>query len=353
MRQIDANTSVRDMTKSIQFRPYLIAFGIPLVLILSLIVLLRSQTYAINASQLTTFITVDFILTIPLIYLLLIRKTKISNLTVAPFLIVCMIIASYAIPETDQSILSIAKTWLIPIVELSVVSIVIYKVSKAIKIYRQATQNNHDFFSVLNETCESLFPKTAAKLVANEIALIYYGFFNFEKVELKPLEYSNYKGSGILSTLGAIIFVVGIEMVSIHILASKWSITLAWILTGLSIYSALQLIGIIRSVPKRPIQILNDELVLRFGMLSETKIPLSAIETITFAKSDDYKSSKYTKTLSLLGSLENPNVIIQLRSTLDLDFMYGKSKPYQTLYFFVDNHQSFISEVNQLLTKPQ
>ncbi|MBO6606999.1 hypothetical protein [Psychroserpens sp.] len=340
------------MTKSIQIRPYLFAFGIPLLLILSLIALLQSQIFSANASQLSTFITIDFILTIPIIYFLLIRKTNVSKLTIAPFLIACIVIASYAIPEANQDMLSLAKTWLIPIVELSVISIVIYKVTKAIKSYKAAAKKGQDFFTILNETSASLFPKTAAKLVANEIALIYYGFFNFKKVELKANEFSNYKGSGILSTLVAVIFVVAIEMVSIHILASKWSSTLAWILTGLSIYSALQLIGIIRSVPKRPIQILENELVLRFGMLSETSISYSAIESIAIAHADDYKSSKNTKTISLLGSLENSNIVIRLKSPHRLAFLYGKAKTYRELYFFVDDHQRFVSQIESKLSNP-
>lgn len=351
MRQIGVFIHARNMTKSIHLRPYLFAFGIPLLLIFSLIALLQTEVFNTNASQLSNFITIDFILTIPIIYLLLITKTKISKLTVAPFLIICIIIASYAIPEANQGLLTLAKTWLIPIVELAVVSIVVFKVSKAIRSYRKAAKHNHDFLSILNETCASLFPNGIAKLVTNEIALIYYGFFNFKKTQLEPHEYSNYRGSGILSTLGAIIFVVAIEMVSIHVLASKWSVTLAWILTGLSIYSAFQLIGIIRSVPKRPLQLLDDKLILRFGMLSETTIPLSSIASVEFAKADDYQASKTTKTLSLLGTLEHSNVVIYTTNTQELEFIYGKPKQYDTLYLFVDNHHSFIKELQLRLPK--
>lgn len=339
------------MTKSIQTRSYLIAFGIPLLLIMSLVVLLQTSIFSTNADQLTSFVTIDFILTIPLVYLLLIRKTKIPNLTVAPFLIACMIIASYVIPASNQDTLDIAKTWLIPMVELSVISIILFKVTKAIKSYREADLKHHDFFNALNETCESIFPKGVAKLAANEIALIYYGFFNYTKIELKSNEYSNYKGSGILSTLGAIIFVVAIEMVSIHILASKWSITLAWVLTGLSIYSAMQLVGIIRSVPKRPIRIHDDRLTLRFGILSETNIPLDMISSIEVVGSDEYKKSKHIKTLSLLGSLEHANIKIRVQEPQKLEFIYGKPKLYSTLYLFVDKHQSFIAQVKTLHSK--
>ncbi|WP_052172570.1 hypothetical protein [Psychroserpens jangbogonensis] len=328
-----------------------IAFIIPITLILALILLLNSSAFTSDQNTLSTFITIDFIITIPLVYFLLVRKTNISNLTIAPFLIVCVIIASYVIPAANQDTLALAKTWLIPIVEISVISLIILKVRKAIKHYKTIANHNQDFYSILQDTCASIFPVVPAKLAANEIALFYYGFFNFKKVELQSNEYTNYKGSGILSTLGAVIFLVAVEMVTIHILAAKWSSTLAWVLTGLSIYSAIQLIGIIRSVPKRPIAINDNELILRFGMLSETNIPIEAIDTIALADSSDFDKEKGTKTLSLLGELENSNVVIQLKTPQQLQFIYGKPKSYTKLLLFVDDNQSFKTEVETLLSR--
>ena len=147
------------------------------------------------------------------------------------------------------------------------------------------------------------------------------------------------------------IFLVAVEMVTIHILAAKWSPILAWILTGLSIYSALQLIGIIRSVPKRPLIINDNELILRFGMLSETSVPIEAIDTIALADSSDFDKEKTTKTLSLLGELENSNVVIQLKTPQQLQFIYGKPKSYTKLLLFVDDNQSFKTNVEALLSK--
>jgi len=340
------------MTSKTSFlRANSIVFLIPVILILALIFLLNSAVYLENQSTLSTYITLDFIITIPLIYFLLIRKTSISNLTIAPFLIACVIIASYAIPNTNQDTLSAFKTWLIPLVELSVLTIIVLKVRKAVLHYKSVANEQRDFYSILQEVCLSIFPEVPARLAANEIALIYYGFFNFKTIKLKPGEYSNYKGSGILSTLSAIIFLVGVEMISIHILAARWSSTLAWILTGISIYSALQLIGIIRSVPKRPIVVKDKELILRFGMLSETIIPMDSIESIALATSSDFDKEKMTKTLSLFGELENSNIVIHLKTPQQLQFIYGKPKLYTKLLCFVDDNQSFKTEVEAQLSK--
>ncbi|WP_460219661.1 hypothetical protein [Psychroserpens sp. MEBiC05023] len=338
------------MTKTMTLKQNAIVFLIPLALILSLVFLLNSNLYLANQNQLSTFITIDFIITIPLIYFLLIRKRNISNLTVAPFLIASVVIASYVIPTEHQNLLSIAKTWLIPIVEISVLTLVILKVRKAVNTYKAVATQHHDFYSTLVETCNSLFPKIAAKLVANEIALFYYGFFNFKKIALKNNEFSNFKGSGILSTLGAFIFVVGIEMITVHVLVAKWNIIVAWVLTILSFYSALQLIGIIRSVPKRPIVIDTNHLVLQFGMLSNTTIAYNTIESVQFAKSSDFDKNKGTKTLSLLGELEQSNIMIHLKTPQQLHYLYGKPKSYTKLLLFVDNHQEFKSLVDHHLS---
>ena len=188
-------------------------------------------------------------------------------------------------------------------------------------------------------------------MVTNEIALIYYGFLNFKSTKLASNEFTNYKGSGILSTLGAFIFVVAIEMITIHVIVSKWSLVFAWILTGLSIYSAIQLIGIIRSVPKRPIQIFDDQVVLRFGILSETNIPLQNIKHITFGNYSDVEKQKNTKTLSLLGELEQINTIIELKAPGKLNSIYGSPKTYHKLLLFVDDHQRFKEDIETRISK--
>ncbi|MEH6535780.1 MAG: hypothetical protein V7719_05260 [Psychroserpens sp.] len=69
-----------------------IAFLIPLAHVLTLVFLLNSSVFLANQNSLSTFITIDFILTIPIIYFLLIRKRNISSFTIAPFLIACVVI---------------------------------------------------------------------------------------------------------------------------------------------------------------------------------------------------------------------------------------------------------------------
>jgi hypothetical protein len=120
---------------------------------------------------------------------------------------------------------------------------------------------------------------------------------------------------------------------------------LAWILTGLTVYSALQLIGIIRSVPKRPITLHPNKLVLRFRILSETTIAYHSIKSIGLANASNVDKNNTTRTLSRLGELENSNIVIHLKSPQKLNCIYGKPKTFTKLLLFVDGNQSFKTQV--------
>ena len=52
-----------------------------------------------------------------------------------------------------------------------------------------------------------------------------------------------------------LIFSIAIETFAIHLLLLKWSETAAWILTGISIYTAIQVFGLAKSITQRPIVI--------------------------------------------------------------------------------------------------
>jgi hypothetical protein len=101
-----------------------------------------------------------------------------------------------------------------------------------------------------------------------------------KKRELKENEFSYHKDSGTITLLIAIIFIVAIETLVLHILLTKWSSLVAWILTFLSIYSGIQIFGFLKSMFKRPISIENNKLFLRYGIMNETTIDLKNIDNI-------------------------------------------------------------------------
>lgn len=308
----------------------------------------KSSVFATNPNNLSTGITFDLLLTVPIVYFLLIRKTSIPKTTVVPFLILGMVICSIILPNENQYYLDIFKTWIFPVIEISIVSYVIYKISKAVKRFKLHKNESFDFFTTLKSTCHEILPKSVVIPVVTEIAVFYYGFINWKKRRLNKNEFSYHKDSGTVTLLVAIIFIVAIETVVLHILLSKWSNLTAWVLTFLSIYSGIQLIGFIKSMYKRPISIENNKLFLRYGIMNETTINLANIDSIEIS-SKDIELNKETRKLSFLGELESHNVVIRLKKENTLIGLYGIKRKYKNLALHVDKKIEFKDRVNNAL----
>ena len=163
-------------------------FGFVTLSFLSLYLFGTSSVFALETSRLSPLITIDVLLTIPLIYFLLIRKTNIPKLTVIPVTIAGIILASYIIPEENQRLLSLFKTWVLPIVELFVVAYVLLKVRNTVKTFKENRQANSqaDFYTILKQTSRDILPRFLAIPFATEIAVIYYGLINWKKRKLNP-----------------------------------------------------------------------------------------------------------------------------------------------------------------------
>lgn len=333
------------MNKTINIQKNLIIFGIPLLIIALMIFIAKSSLFRLNPDNLAIGITFDILLTVPFVYFLLIRKTTISKTTIIPFLIFGIIICSIILPLENQYYLNLFKIWVLPIVELSVLSFVIYNVRKGIKNYRKKKHLSFDFFTTLKATCYEILPKNVVIPVVTEIAVFYYGFLYWKKRELRENEFSYHKDSGTITLLIGIIFIVAIETVTFHILLLKWSNIAAWILTFLSIYSAIQIFGFLKSMFKRPISIENNKLYLRYGIMNEATISLKEIDSIEIS-SKDIELNKETRKLSFLGELESHNVVIRLKNENTLIGLYGIKKKFKVLALHIDDKNDFKNQIN-------
>ena len=101
-----------------------------------------------------------------------------------------MLVCSSILPVENQYFLDLFKTWVFPVVELSVVSYIIYSVAKALKRYRVNKSDEVDFFNALKNSCYEILPKKAVIPVVTEIAVFYYGFIYWKKRKLNENEFS-------------------------------------------------------------------------------------------------------------------------------------------------------------------
>ncbi len=335
------------MNKTLNLQQSLLIFGLPLLVMLSMVALVQTDLFLHAPANLSTAITLDLLLTSPLLYLLLIRKTNISKTTVLPFFIAGLVIASFIIPEDQQTVLSQFKHFVLPVVELSVVVTIFIKVRQTVKEYKLKKKATPDFFSAIRMAAKEILPQRIVGPFITEIAVFYYCFVNWKKRPLQSNEFSIHKKSGMGMVLGVFIFVILVEAGAVHMMLHKmWSPTAAWILTGLSLYTALQVLGIIRSIPHRPLAIEDQQLVLRFGILSETTIPLEIIESVECSRKRIDKKDGAIK-LSTLDDLESHNTIIYLKQEHVLEGFYGIKKRFKTIALHVDDKQAFKTSLDE------
>ena len=318
-----------------------------------MMLLIKSSIYNEYTSYMSLGITIDLLVFPPLLYFLVIKKTKIPKISVVPFLVFSMVLCYSILPAQDHKYLDFFKNWMFPVIEVGVLLFIIFSVRKVIKKYKGIANSNHvDFFTTLKETCYDLLPRKLVMPFVTEIAVFYYGFIYWKRRILEENEFSYHKDSGTLTLLMAFIFIIGIETFVFHIKLSEWNIIVAWILTGLSIYSGIQIFGFLKSMLKRPIAISQDKLYLRYGIMSECTILLKDIESIELSTKEIQSDDKKQK-LSILGELEGHNIILTVKKEYELIRLYGIRKKFKVLALYIDNKSEFAERIKEYINKEE
>jgi len=325
-------------------------FGVLICLFSILYIITLTPFYKIEAATLTNAIVIDVAITIPLIYFLLIRKRNISKFTVIPVVVGGVLLASVIVPKENQMVLTFIISWIIPLIEIFVVGFLFLKVRKIIHHYSARKKAVPDFFSAFKMAATQVLPLKIANILAMEIGVLYYGFFHWKKRTLLPNEFSYHINTGTHILLYGMLLVIAAETIGLHFILSSWNATVAWVVTGLSVYSAFQVFGIARSLSKRPIAIENDTLRLNYGVLNEATIPMGTISAIEFSKRElDF--DKQICRFSPFGLSEGHNIIVTSRCPITVNRFYGFKKQCTTLAFFVNDVERFKKLIREAASK--
>jgi len=208
---------------------------IPLLL-LTAFFFAKSEIYLRVDPRMSLMLSLDLLVTIPFIYFLIIRRTKIPRLSVLPVMIIGMLVGMFSLPSEDQLILQVFRTYGLPVLELGVVSFLILKVVSALRRFKLNKGLDGDFYSTLQKTCQELVPGVAARLLTTEISVIYYSLLSWKSKVLTENEYSYHRKSGSPALFGGLIFIIAAETFAMHFVFALWSEILAWVLTGISIF---------------------------------------------------------------------------------------------------------------------
>ena len=144
--------------------------------------------------------------------------------------------------------------------------------------------------------------------------------------------------------LGVFFFIIMIEAIAVHLLLQSWSQVVAWILTCLSIYGCFQILGILKSLSRRPISIKNDAVILRYGIMNEVEVPYNQIKQIAAFTTTVEKSDGYVH-LSPFKDMEGHNILIEVENEMELNGFYGVKKSFEKLLIYTDEPERFLKKM--------
>lgn len=136
------------------------------------------------------------------------------------------------------------------------------------------------------------------------------------------------------------LWMVGCEIVVMHLILQAFLPTLAWIITALSVYGFAFMYSEYRATLLRPITFEGDAVQLRYGLLGDMRIPLSAIATVSLYSGEARRDSKRVRLVGMGAA----NVRIVLHDDTRLMRPFGEREIGEVL-IGLDEPRPFIDRV--------
>jgi hypothetical protein len=307
-----------------------------------------------NISDLTVILlTLSLIILPPFgIYWLLIRPRSMPKLLVYLAFIVCLGATYLILPSSQKGFFNKMSIWLIPVLEISVIIVVIYGIFKSVISYRRNKKDKENDF--LDAIRISLEPKLGNGFVLGailtELSVFYYsiiGWFRKPTVIENGDAYFYHKTSQLKTIVIIFSILIILEGAFFHFLIQSWSDIAAWIFTILNIYALLYIIGLYNSVRSLPHLITSDMVIIRFGYQSSIELDISNIKDIKTAKDQGGIGEQTPKeTYFAMLKMDSPQYEIFLKKPVLMKSSYGRKKYVETVVFRTDEPAKMVEELN-------
>ena len=293
----------------------------------------------------STGVAIDLTLGIPaLVYFLLVRPKKISILILFPVFMISLWIATVMLPIAHQNFLGFEKK-IIPLFEVVLIAYVFTKIRKIRQRYREIKANEYFFLDSVRQAVSDVFHgNKVVNVLLTELLLMYLAVAGwFRKFDSNSLEYAGFtyhRKSSYSTILGVMIALLCIETVAFHIILLHWSKVAAIILTGLSIYSLLWLVGDFHAIRLQPVLITQDNIQLRIGLRWKATIPISNISSVDIGSGPPRKTKGYVRA-SVLGA----RLVLNLNQPATMKGLFGMERQASRIGLSIDDVDRFREEI--------
>lgn len=287
----------------------------------------------------------DFMVGIPLgFYLLVVKPRRLTLLSVIPIIWVGYALSALALRAPDAGILPALLSALIP-VELAIAARECLKIART---FKTAKAKNPDPMAWFRETMRYLVRKdAAANMTAAELSVWYYALLSWRKKPyVLPGEraFSYHNAGGYMNMMLGLALAFPAEIVAVHLLVSQWSVIAASIVTALSVYAAIWLVGDARARILRPIVVGEGSVRLECGIQMEVIIPVSHIEAVSL--SDNEIGHIEESDRLNYGTFYRPDAWLVMQSSVEVRTLLG-TKHVRAIGVSVDDPKAFAAAIEE------
>jgi len=326
---------------------YLYKFFRPTIFIVfyAILVLIELKVTSLSAFRhqsnlLAGAIFIDLvILPIGIFYFLVIKPSNRSRIILIIAAITFARVALFILPPGSEPF-SVEWSTLIALTEIGLFSVCLYRINALRRSYKTLILIHNDPIKALHGSLESIFGRKIATIFVSEFKIIRFsllGWWRLKNDVSKETTLTSYRESGQTALMIALLVVCSTETLVMHILLARWNLILAYLITGISLYSMMFLIADLVATYTRPSFIANRVLHLQLGIRWHTSIPCSTIASINFLTKIPVKEPMLLNAMLLV----TPNTLIVLREPTWIDGPYGIRRKVQKIALFIDNKDHF------------
>ena len=284
----------------------------------------------------------DFLVTLPLLYAAMFRPGWRRLLQV---LLVCFaasyLLGHWLIPAQYQ-VLWQQIDWLRYAVLAGIVMVELMLIWRVLKFLLTALRTREFADDAIEPQLSTWLGRGAASaLLAIEFRVWYYALLHRARNRIVlegDQHFSTHNKDANQADQLAFIFLTVLELPVLHLVLHSYGwVTLAWLLSGLTVYGLLFLIAEYRATALRPISLTADELIIRRGIWGLRRLPLASIANVTTHRGFMARSPH----TEIYDANREPNIVLALQPATVVTGRFGGEKVLHCIALGVDHPESF------------
>ena len=281
---------------------------------------------------------IDGLVVLPILCFCFVKDKKEAAIKAVAYSCLIILLGSFIIPESSK----VVWPYLESLRYLALAAFIVLEVTTILTVFfaiKASLTKEQDSDLAISKPIEKILGKGAiSSLLSFEVRVWTYALFS-KKIRQKSFtgdsHFSCHKKDGAQSNQLGFILMILFELPVMHLLLHfLWSSFAANLITGLTLLSLLFFIAEYKALAIRPISIVTDCIIVRYGIWNPLRIALSEINHIK-PNSSFIRRSGNVNRFNMAG---NPNIEIKLNS--------GK-----LIYLGVDSPNEFILTVEKYREK--